>query len=85
MTKSETGKRLLGSRTQNFNWEQKKIFHGENRLNPRKIGETIHSLKSPNHIKKFSYMYSKIWPPYLRQFLFILHNETYTNSSLLRL
>ena len=45
----------------------------------------LHSLKSPNHINKFSSMYSKIWPPYLRQFLFILHNETYTNSSLLRL
>ena len=58
----------------------------ESRLNPRKIKETIHSLKNPNHINKISYMLPEIWPPNLRQFLVIqiylsytrfLTNETY--------
>ena len=34
----------------NFNWDQKKVIDRESRLIPRKIKETIHSLKNPNHI-----------------------------------
>ena len=40
----------------NFNWDQKKVIDRESRLIPRKIKETIHSLKNPNHINKISYM-----------------------------
>ena len=36
----------------NFNWDQKKVTDRESRLIPRKIKETIHSLKNPNHINK---------------------------------
>ena len=36
----------------NFNWDQKKVIDRESRLIPRKIKETIHSLKNPNHINK---------------------------------
>ena len=48
---------------QNFSWDQKKVTDRESRLIPRKIKEAIHSLKSPNHIKKISYMLSEIWLP----------------------
>ena len=37
----------------NLSWDQKKIFDGETRLIPRKIKETIHSLKNSNHINQF--------------------------------
>ena len=50
----------------NFNWDQKKVVDGESRLIPRKIKETIHSLKNPNHINKISYMLPEIWLPNLR-------------------
>ena len=40
----------------NFNWNQKKVIEKESRLIPRKIKETIHSLKNPNHINKTSYI-----------------------------
>ena len=50
----------------NFNWDQKKVVDRESRLIPRKIKETIHSLKNPNHIKKISYMLPEIWLPNLR-------------------
>ena len=40
----------------NFSWDQKKVVDRESRLIPRKIKETIHSLKNPNHINKISYM-----------------------------
>ena len=36
------------------------------RLNPKKIKETIHSLKNPNHINKISYMLPEIWLSNLR-------------------
>ena len=36
----------------NFNWDQKKVIDRESRLIPRKIKETIHSLKNPNGINK---------------------------------
>ena len=36
----------------NFNWDQKKVIDRESRLIPRKIKETIHSLKNPNHIAR---------------------------------
>ena len=50
----------------NFNWDQKKIIDRKGRLIPRKIKETIHSLKNPNHINKISYMLPEIWLPNLR-------------------
>ena len=49
----------------NFNWDQKKVIDRESRLIPRKIKETIHSLKNPNHINKISYMPPEIWLPNL--------------------
>ena len=50
----------------NFSWHEKKVVDRESRLIPRKIKETIHSLKSPNHINKISCMLPKIWVPNLR-------------------
>ena len=50
----------------NFNWDQKKVIDRESTLIPRKIKETIHSLKNPNHINKISYMLPEIWLPNLR-------------------
>ena len=50
----------------NFSWDQKKVIDREIRLIPRKIKETIHSLKNPNHINKISYMLPEIWLPNLR-------------------
>ena len=49
----------------NFNWCQKKAIDGQSRLIPKKIKETIHSLKNPNH-NKVSYMLPEIWIPNLR-------------------
>ena len=49
-----------------FNWDQKKVIDRESRLIPRKIKETIHSLKNPNHINKISYVLPEIWLPHLR-------------------
>ena len=43
-----------------FNWDQKRVIDRESRLIPRKIKETIHSLKNPNHINKISYMLPEI-------------------------
>ena len=48
-----------------FNWDQKKVIDRESRLIPRKIKETIHSLKNPNHIK-ISNMLPEMWLPNLR-------------------
>ena len=56
----------------NFNWDQKKVIDRESRLILRKIKETTHYLKNPNHIHKISYMFLEIWLPYLRQFLVYL-------------
>ena len=42
----------------NFNWDQKKAIDRENRLTPKKIKETIHSVKNPNRINKISCMLS---------------------------
>ena len=39
----------------NFSWDQKKVIDRESSLIPRKLNETIHSLKNPNHINKISY------------------------------
>ena len=50
----------------NFNWDQKKVIDRESRLIPKKIKETIHCLKNPNHINKISYMLPEIWLPNLR-------------------
>ena len=50
----------------NFNWDQKKVIGRESRLSPRRVKETIHSLKNPNHINKISYMLPEIWHPNLR-------------------
>ena len=49
----------------NFNWDQKKVNDGESRSIPRKMKETIHSLRNPNHINKIFYMLSEIWLPSL--------------------
>ena len=49
----------------NFSWDQKKVVERESRLIPKKIKETIHSLKNPNHINKISYMLLEIWLPNL--------------------
>ena len=38
----------------NFSWDQKKVIGRESRLIPRKIKETIYSLKNPNHHNKIS-------------------------------
>ena len=43
-----------------FNWHQKKVIDRESRLIPRKIKQTIHSLKNPNQINKISYMLPEI-------------------------
>ena len=50
----------------NFSCDQKKVIDRESRLIPRKIKETIRSLKNPNHINKISYMLPEIWLPNLR-------------------
>ena len=50
----------------NSNWDQKKVIDRESRLIPRKIKETIHSFKNPNHINNISYMLPEIWFPNLR-------------------
>ena len=50
----------------NLSWDQKKFIDRESRLIPRKIKETIHSLKNLNHINKISYMLPEIWFPNLR-------------------
>ena len=44
----------------NFSLDQKKVIDRESRLISRKIKETIHSLKSPNHINKISYILPEI-------------------------
>ena len=38
----------------NFNWDEKTVTDRESSLIPRKIKETIHSLKNHNHINKIS-------------------------------
>ena len=53
----------------NFNWDQKKVIDRESKLIRRKIRETIHSLKNPNHINKTSYVLPEIWLSNLRYFL----------------
>ena len=50
----------------NFSWDQKKVVDRESRLIPRKIKETMHSMKNPNHINKISYTLSEMWLPNLQ-------------------
>ena len=50
----------------NVGWDEKKAVVRKSSLTPRKIKETIHSLKNPNHIKKMSYTLAEIWLPNLR-------------------
>ena len=50
----------------NFSWDQKKVVDRGSNLIPRKIKETIHYLKNPNHINKISYMFPEIWLRNLR-------------------
>ena len=50
----------------NFGWYQKKVVDMESGLIPRKMKETIYSLKNPNHINKIPYMLPETWPPNLR-------------------
>ena len=49
--------------------DQRKVVDRKSWLIPRKIKETINSLRNPNHINKISYMLSEIWLPNLGQFL----------------
>ena len=56
---------LKRTHLENF-FHQKKVIDRESRLIPRKIKETIHSLKNPNRINKISYMLPEIWLPNLR-------------------
>ena len=50
----------------NCSLDQKKVVDRESSLNPRKIKETINSLKNPNHINKIAYMLPETWLPNLR-------------------
>ena len=50
----------------NFSCDHKKVIDRESRLIPRKIKETIHSMKNPNHINRISYMLHEIWLPNFR-------------------
>ena len=50
----------------NFGWDQKKVVDKESKLIPRKIKETMHSLKNPDYINKISYILAEIWLPKLR-------------------
>ena len=45
----------------NFDWDQKKVIDRDSKLIPRKIKETILSLKNPNHINRIFYMLPEIW------------------------
>ena len=63
--KNETAKHCWEA-DHNFNWDQKKVIDRESKLIPRKIKETIHCLKNPNHINKISYMLPEIWLPNLQ-------------------
>ena len=44
----------------NYSCDQKNVGYRENRLIPRKIKETIHFLRSPNHFNEISYMFSEV-------------------------
>ena len=44
----------------NFNFDQKRVIDSKSRLILRKIKETLHSFKNPNHINKISYMVPEI-------------------------
>ena len=66
--KNETAKHCWEA-DHNFSWDQKKVVDMESRLIPRKVKETIHYLKNPNHINKISHTFPAIWLPNLRQFL----------------
>ena len=59
----------VGREVTTFSWDQKKVVDGDSRLFPRKIKQTIHSLKNPNHINRISYKLPEIWLPNLRKFL----------------
>ena len=62
--KNEIAKHCLKA-NHNFRWGQKKVIDRESRLNLRKIKETTHYLKNPNHINNISYMLPEIWLPNL--------------------
>ena len=53
----------------NFSCDRKKVVDRKNILIPRKIKETIHSLKNLNHINKISYMFPEIYLSNLRKLL----------------
>ena len=58
--KNEIGKHCWEA-DHKFNWDQKKVVDRESRLIPRKIKETIHSLKNTNQLDKISCMLLEIW------------------------
>ena len=53
----------------NLSWDQKNVVDRESLLIPRKVKETIYSLKNPNHINKIYYILPETWLPNLRWFL----------------
>ena len=63
----------------NFSWDQRKVVDRESRLIPRKLKETIHSLRNPNNINKIFCMLPEIWLPNLRQFLvtYLFHTRRF--------
>ena len=50
----------------NFSWDQKKVVDQESRLIPRKIKETLHSLRNSNDTSNFFFMVTEIWLPNFR-------------------
>ena len=53
----------------NFSWGQKKVVDRESRFIPRKIKETTHLLRNPNHVYKMSYRFLK--------FGFVIYGSSY--------
>ena len=62
--KNEISKLFWGA-DHNFSWDQKKVADKESRLIPRKIKETVHSLKNLNHINRISNILPEIRLPNL--------------------
>ena len=62
--KNETAK-YCRKTDHNFSWSQKRVVDRESRSIPRKIKETIHSLKNTYHINTILYMFPGIWLPNL--------------------
>ena len=66
--KNETVKHSLEA-DHNFSCDPKKVVDRESRLITKKIKETIHSLKNPNHINENFYILPEVWLPNLQKLL----------------